>query len=249
MASGCVLGIAIAVRRARRLGLVSDHITQLAGWILLGGILGARAGHVFLYHWAYYKAHTDEIWRLWEGGMSSIGGFVGATIGGLWFVRSSRIALWDYGDVIAFAFMPAWALGRVGCFVIHDHPGRLSDFALAAQMQVTRGIGPHQQTLIEARHDLGLYDGLLSLGITGIFLWMDRRGPKATGWYLGWLCILYSAPRFFLDFLRATDISGADTRYAGLTPAQYGSIILVLLGGWILWYRVKGAASSEPPPS
>jgi len=171
---------------------------------------------------------------LWKGGMSSIGGFAGAAILGLYAIRRYKMDVWRYGDVAMYSTVPGWAIGRIGCFLIHDHPGKLSDFFLAVEMNMT----PHLTTeLIEARHDLGLYDSLLSFAITGLFVWWNRK-KRFDGFFLGWTCILYFLPRFFLDFLRATDVgTWSDTRYLQLTPAQYGSIMLVIVGTWILWTR------------
>ena len=171
--------------------------------------------------------------------MSSYGGFIGAAIGGVWFLTRTKVDFWKYADVASYGFIPGWTIGRVGCFAIHDHPGRISDFFLAATMRfqefdasglrVTR-------TWYETRHDLGLYDGILTLGIWIFFVVADRK-PRYAGFFLGWMCALYAVPRFFLDFLRATDLPVSDIRYAGLTPAQYGSIVLLLVGGWIIWSR------------
>ena len=242
MAAGAVLGIVIASKRSKRFHLDQDALSRLAGWVLLGGFVGARLAHVFLYHWADYRNNLGEIVQLWKGGLSSYGGFVGATVAGLLFVRRAGLPFWPYADVLTFAFIPGWAVGRMGCFVIHDHPGRLSDFFLAAEMRLNLGTDGHPLIAYQARHELGLYDGILAAAITVIFLLADRQ-PRRQGFFVGWLCILYAIPRFFLDFLRAVDLAGSDTRYVGLTPAQYGSIILVLLGGWILWRRQDATPS------
>ena len=146
----------------------------------------------------------------------------------------------------SFAFVSAWALGRVGCFSIHDHPGYKSDFFLAVEMRSRPVTMEHFE--IAARHDLGLYDGLLALAMTIIFFMADRK-PRFAGFYVGMMCVLYSIPRFFLDFMRATDLSWSDTRYLGLTPAQYGSIMLLFVGGWILWRRRETQAQGGVAPA
>jgi phosphatidylglycerol:prolipoprotein diacylglycerol transferase len=79
------------------------------------------------------------------------------------------------------------------------------------------------------RHDLGLYDALLLGAIAAILFWLSRR-DRLTGRLLPLLALLYSIGRFFLDFLRATDVPYADARYAGLTPAQFVCIGLFVYG-------------------
>ena len=229
-----LFGVWLATKRSREQGLDPQELGNLATWILLPAFVGARLMHVFGYHWTYYQQHMSEIWRLWEGGMSSYGGFLGAGIGGVTYLLRSKNDFWHYADVASYGFIPGWTIGRIGCFSIHDHPGRISDFFLATEMKVLP-IG-QMHYVIQARHELGLYDGLLS-ALIWLGFWLSDRRPRFHGFFLGWMCVAYALPRFFLDYLRATDLSMADTRYAGLTPAQYGSIILVLLGGWILWTR------------
>lgn len=234
VASGVIIGLLLGLKRAPRLGLDPDQFSALATWILIGGFLGARLMHVTAYAWDDYKDNLFEIIKLWEGGMSSYGGFIGATVGGIAFIKKSGINFLRYADLTSFAFVPAWAVGRIGCFAIHDHPGRLSDFFLAAEMWA-EPVGVAGRVL-QARHDLGLYDGILAAAMTAFFVWGNTK-RRFDGFYLGWMCVLYSVPRFFLDSLRATDLYGSDARYAGLTPAQYGSILLLAIGGWILWSR------------
>ena len=57
--------------------------------------------------------------------------------------------------------------------------------------------------------------------------------PDLLGW-MGLLAVLYCAPRFFLDFLRASDLGFVDRRYAGLTPAQYIVVVIFGVGVWLL---------------
>ena len=79
-----------------------------------------------------------------------------------------------------------------------------------------------------ARHDLGLYESLLSFVIFIVmaifFKRLIKRGP---GFVSGLSLALYAVVRFFLDFLRATDLPGSDARYGHLTPAQWGMIGVV----------------------
>lgn len=57
------------------------------------------------------------------------------------------------------------------------------------------------------------------------------------------LPLLYAPPRFMFDFLRAPVSDGGDPRYGGLTPAQYGSIVLVIVG--VVLFRRLSAAGIE----
>jgi phosphatidylglycerol:prolipoprotein diacylglycerol transferase len=104
---------------------------------------------------------------------------------------------------------------------VHDHPGRVSDFALAvADYQVGKPPWP-------PRHDLGLYEAI-ALGCISLAFVFLSRSPRKPGYYMGLLGLLYPPTRFLLDFLRAPHAEGGDVRYAGLTPSQYVSVGLFI---------------------
>jgi phosphatidylglycerol:prolipoprotein diacylglycerol transferase len=90
---------------------------------------------------------------------------------------------------------------------------------------------------------MGLYEMILTIPLAVTFLFLMRR-PRPPGFFLGIMCIAYAPTRFALDFLRVQ--AGeygkeADPRYGGLTPAQWGCVVL-LLGGIALAYRAARSA-------
>ena len=160
---------------------------------------------------------------MWES-LSSFGGFLGGTIGALYFLRRHAApgSVWKYVDSFAYAFPFAWVLGRMGCFVAFDHPGRPTEFMLGQAYK--DGI---------VRHNLGLEEAIYTLFIAALFHLLGRR-PRFPGFFLGLFMLLYAPFRFGVDFLRIVDV-----RYGGLTPAQYGTIALALGGAAILVARRK----------
>jgi phosphatidylglycerol:prolipoprotein diacylglycerol transferase len=257
VALGVVIALIFGVRRTQKQGLDVDKLTNLTAWTLLGGFLGARLGHCLVYFPGEYLPQPLEIFKLWKGGMSSYGGFVGAIITGLLSIRKMKLNVWKYGDIVCFGLILGWTVGRLGCFVIFDHVGAKSDLFLSRELWVGQisESGALLDKVLEARHPLGLYEVFLSAAITVFFFIMARR-PRFDGFYMGWLSILYAVPRFFMDFLRhddhfyrfiGNDSAGIarfaeqnpDTRYFHLTPAQYLSIILLAVGIWIIMKRSK----------
>ena len=130
-----------------------------------------------------------------------------------------------------FGFPFAWTFGRLGCFTAHDHIGKASDFFLAVQFPGG------------SRHDLGLYEAIWTAGIASLF-YAFRNRPVRPGFFLGLFSATYAPIRFVMDFLRNTDLDQADVRWAGLTPAQYGMIVLTLVG-IVLMRRASAAAVDD----
>lgn len=217
-AAGVALASWLLVREAAREGLDTQPMRDFAPWAVIGGAIGGHLMHVFLYHPEELHGPLGalQILKIWDG-LSSTGGVIGgALVAVLWF-RAHRLSLLRYGDVLALAIPPGWAVARLGCFTVHDHPGRLTSFPLAVAFPGG------------ARHDLGLYDAVL-LAAIAVVLFALARNRLLRGRLLALLALLYGVGRFALDFLRATDIAYADARYYGLTPAQYVCILLVGFG-------------------
>jgi phosphatidylglycerol:prolipoprotein diacylglycerol transferase len=232
-----VLGIAVlfARKHARSVEMTLDfavHILLLAFPVsyLLNGILYEPDTFLQVVRNPSEAFDTRLGWTMYGG---IIGGIVGSWV---WKWRRKGPIL-ETADAFAFAAPFGWCIGRIGCFGVHDHPGRVSDFVLAvANYHV--GEPPYLP-----RHDLGLYDAIALAAIGFAFIALGRK-PRKPGFYVGLLPLAYTPARFFLDFLRAPASEGGDIRYGGLTPSQYVSIALVL-AGVVVMRRVR--ASSEPP--
>lgn len=229
-ASGFAVGIWIFWKMGKKWGIDGNQILDLSFWIMLGSIIGARLGHVFLYEWNYYYAHWSEIFAIWHGGMSLFGGIIGGGLCAIWKinpalsigksgVKKYQLPMLKTLDALVFALPFGLGCGRIGCFLIHDHPGTLTHFILG--VKYPDGV----------RHDLGLELLFVNIALGITFLTFGRREQRS-GFFLALFLLLYPPIRFLLDFLRV-----ADARYAGLTPAQYGMIGLFLIGFWLAIYR------------
>jgi phosphatidylglycerol:prolipoprotein diacylglycerol transferase len=223
IAIGIFTALFLIRRRARFLGLDTAVAERIVLWILVVGFIMA---HVFD-RIAYYPHETLEdplsLLRIWEG-ISSFGGFLGALLGFFAYSQYLKIGSekWDYLDLIVYAFPVGWFFGRTGCFVAYDHPGIPTSFFLG--QVYSDGI---------IRHNLGLEEAIYTLAVAVLFIILGYKRTFPKGFFLGLFFVLYAPMRFFLDFLRIID-----ARYFGLTPGQYGSILLLIIGIYILW-RIK----------
>jgi phosphatidylglycerol:prolipoprotein diacylglycerol transferase len=169
-----------------------------------------------------------------------------------------------YADLVLSVFPLGWVFGRAGCSSVHDHPGAraTADALLAVAYPLRPGDGPITHIgfieLIhghDPRYDLGFLELLFTIVLAACFaLTWRRRLPVGT--YVVASALAYSPVRFAMDFLRIPQSEGGDTRYAGLTPAQYGCIALFLYGLVMIAYirrlRARGVELMEavraPPP-
>lgn len=213
VALGFLVGTGVAGRLAASRGLKSKPLYDAAAWIIFGSMIGARLFHVVFYEPSFYLIHPVEALAFWHGGLSIYGGFVGALVAGYSYFKHHHLDFHSYADVMIFGLPIGMFFGRIGCFLIHDHPGTATDFFLG--VRYPDGI---------TRHDLGLYEALSALVLAAVFYLIARR-QRRKGTFLPVFCLWYGSSRFLLDFLRAVDV-----RYLGLTPGQYFSLGLLGLG-------------------
>ena len=191
-------------------------ILDLAFWVFIGAFIGARLFHVLFYDLGYYLAHPLDAINPAKPGYAIFGGFLGAAVPFFWMMRKRALNWIEYADVIMWGIPWGCGVGRLGCFLIHDHPGTLTHFFLGVKY-------PDGHT----RHDLGLYLSIIGFLTGGLFLFLNRKNRKP-GFWLGTYMIIEGLTRFSLDFLRVVD-----ARYFGLTPTQYLCLPL-LIGGILL---------------
>ena len=235
VATGVLLGAWVAGRFAQRNELDTVATGDLVTYaVVTGFILGYFLNGMLYERETFMEAlrHPSMFLSTWLG-LSSYGGFFGGILGCfIWKWRTKKDLL-PYANAVCFGLPFGWLFGRLGCFVVHDHPGKVTDFFLAVN-EYRFGDPPFQP-----RHDLGFYEVLYSLLIIGLFVWLERRKRRPVGFYCVLLPIVYAPVRFFLDFLRAAPLEGGDVRYAGLTPAQWASILMLGVGLAVWQFAVK----------
>ena len=235
VAAGILLAARIGGRAAQRDGLSQDVFLDYAPWGVGAGVVVGHLVHLFLDHPEELDKSPFQVFKVWEG-LSSFGGLLGALIAAAVFFRARRLRFGDYADTFGLSVPWGWAVARLGCFAVHDHPGVPTDFFLAVDFPG----GP--------RHDLGLYDALWLFGIALVVTWLWRN-RRMTGRLLPLAALLYAPGRFFFDSLRARDLSYVDARYLGLTPAQYFCMFLVVYGVVFLVRGHRREPAAAPPRS
>jgi phosphatidylglycerol:prolipoprotein diacylglycerol transferase len=186
-----LLGGAMIGRRAERLGFSRKIASRLYAWMIVCGFLGAHVGKVI----------EEGTWndplallRVWSG-MYSFGGIAGGVAGcaGVaWWYGVTRGELWRFLDIVAYCFPFAWIFGRLGCALVHDHPGIRTTSWLGVAFPEGR------------RFDLGLLEVLFTVGVAAVFVildWRVRKASRRPGFYFAALFLLYGPFRIFLDTL------------------------------------------------
>ncbi|MFH1781985.1 MAG: prolipoprotein diacylglyceryl transferase [Patescibacteria group bacterium] len=223
---GIGAAILVSYYQARKKGLDEKKIIDLAFWVILPALIGGRVFYI-LTELDKYQDNFWDVFKIWEGGMTVSGGFIGAVIGGVVYLKVKKMDLWKYADVGVFGLPLGLFIGRLGCFFVFDHPGKPTSFFLGQEF--VDGV---------IRHNHGLYLSLNGLILFIIFLILNRKNHKAPFYSIIFL-IYYGVVRFFLDFWRAWDGPFTDARFYNLTAAQWFALGMVVLGVILLFYRKR----------
>ena len=254
VALGFVFGGMYAKRRAERYGLDSTAIDRLITWLIVGTFVGGHVGYGLMYKPDEYFANPVLFLQVWKG-LSSFGGFVVCVPLAIYFFRREKLPVWSYLDCLAYGLAIGWFLGRMGCFVAHDHPGSETDFFLGVYCRpepghmiqlpgwLVQGDGSSWPAFgacldngaIMAVHDTGLYEALWSLAMFGVLTVIDRM-PTVPGTLTLTFGLTYGPVRFMTDFLRP---ESTDPRLLGFTPAQYWAAIFTMVCLAALYWRLK----------
>jgi phosphatidylglycerol:prolipoprotein diacylglycerol transferase len=114
--------VALAIHRARQVGLADEVIYSLAMWMILPGIIGARIFFVIEYRDRFFAPEMSlgqsliKAVSLQEGGLVVFGSLIGAVLGLLAFARVHRLPLLPLIDVSVPSMALGQAIGRIGCF-------------------------------------------------------------------------------------------------------------------------------------
>jgi phosphatidylglycerol:prolipoprotein diacylglycerol transferase len=218
-----VVQFAVTMRRARRAGIDPQAASALIGWATAIGLISAHVFDVIVYYPDRFARDPLALLRLWDG-VSSFGGMLGG-LAGLAFVMqqrglSTREQL-RFVDCLIYALPFTLAVGRLGCALLHDHPGASSQHALAVAFPE----GP--------RFDLGLLECFYTAALAALFAALGRA-PRPDGFVIGLFFAAYGPVRFALDALRVSE-----ARYFGWTPGQYLSLVAAGVGLWTLWLALR----------
>jgi phosphatidylglycerol:prolipoprotein diacylglycerol transferase len=258
--AGIVIAWALAARTIARADLwagppplTRDQLERLMTWVILGVILGGRLGYVAFYDPARFLDDPLAALRVWEGGMSFHGGFLGVVVAGLVFCRREGIPMLSMGDLMGLCAPPGLMLGRIANFINAELWGRPTDLPWGVifpgeAAQACAGIaGPC------ARHPSQLYEAAMEGLILGAaVLWLAyRRGwLKAPGRLMGLFVAGYGLARFAVEFVRQPDAQFVTDGNPlglylhvggwGLTAGQCLSLPMIAVGLWFLMRTRRG---------
>lgn len=241
---GFLAGARLMQRYTRPRGIRDDVLWRILGWALAGGLVGMRVAWV-LGHWREMGSILDAF-AIWNGGMSLLGGLIGAVLVGGFVARREKLAVLPLLDMASPGIALGIAIGRISDLIIGDHLGKPTTlpwgFRYVGGIDPLAGMPPVGTVV----HPVALYDLLLTTVLLVVLI-RFLRSPRATGSAIALFTLWYAGSRVLTDFLR-TD----PRRLFGLTGSQLTSILAIAVVGAMVALRARRAEllPGDPrPPS
>lgn len=251
--AGFMLFLAFGRYRSKRGGsLTVEQLDDLLFYGVLGVILGGRIGYIVFYKLSFYISHPLDILKVWEGGMSFHGGFLGVLVAMALFSRKIKQPWLNVTDFIAPLVPLGLMTGRFGNFINGELWGRVTapdapwamlfpqardaDLALLGNNPDLLSIYTQFQGL--PRHPSQLYQMALEGLALFLLLWIFSRKPRPVGAVSGLFLIGYGSFRFIGEFARQPD-DFLGLLSLGMSMGQWLSLPMVIAGiAMMVWsYR------------
>ncbi len=225
----------LAARRTRRPWSVlrREQVDDLIFYAALGVVLGGRIGYALFYGADRLLADPAWLFRVWQGGMSFHGGFLGVIVAMWLFARRERVGVGALLDFVAPLVPVGLALGRLGNFIGQELWGRPTNVPWAMVFP--------RDPLQLARHPSQLYQfALEGVVLFFILLWYSSR-PRPTWAVAGVFSVGYGCLRIIAEFFREPDQQIGFQALGWVTRGQLLSLPMIVLGAYLIHYAYRHA--------
>ena len=234
-----------------------ETLDDFLTWGILGVILGGRIGYVLFYKFSDYLANPLDIFKVWEGGMSFHGGFLGVVVAMWLFGRKHNISILKLMDTVAPLVPLGLASGRIGNFINGELWGRVTELNAFWAMGFPQAryedaeVAAHnplwaewlQQYGMLPRHPSQLYQFALEGICLFVIVWIFSKKPRPAGQTAALFLGGYGLFRFIAEFARQPDdYLGLLT--LGLSMGQWLSLPMIVLGAiGFVWFGRKNSVA------
>jgi len=234
---GFVLGYQFVKYRFKEAEYDVKLLDNLAVYLVIGTIIGARLVHCIFYDWDYFSQHLLEIFLPFRFsptfeftgflGLASHGGGLGVLVAILIFARRYQVKTIWLIDTIAFVIPLAGACIRLGNLMNSEIVGKVTNVSWAFVFTQLDSL---------PRHPAQLYEAISYLLIFGFLFWLKKQSFYKPGLLVGFMLLLVFIARFSLEFLKVNQ--SAFENDMTLNMGQWLSIPFILIGLVVVIYKL-----------
>ncbi len=204
--------------------LFDDYIL----YIIIGIIVGGRAGYALIYNFKYYLNNPFEILMIWQGGMSFHGAVIGVILTTYFFSKKHNVSTFYFLDLVALSAPIGIFFGRLSNFINSELYGRETDVFWSVKFVLIDNLNRHPSQIYEA-----IFEGLvLFIILNYLILKQDLKDGYISSFFL----IFYSIFRFMIEYTREPDAQIGFLLF-DLSIGQIISVIVLFMGLLLLKYK------------
>ncbi|MEK6777604.1 MAG: prolipoprotein diacylglyceryl transferase [bacterium] len=240
VASAFFLAIALSLRQARREGLDQNQMLDLAFYITLSAIIGARLLFIIV-EYRYFLEKPIRIFKIWEGGLVFYGGLILAVTVGIFYMKKHKMPVLKVGDIVAPSLAIAQAVGRLGCLSAGCCYGKVTSAPWGIVFTDPDSLVPLDKLGLTL-HPTQLYDSFAGL-ILFLILYAMGRKKRFDGQVLVMYGILYPVLRFSVEIFRG-DSRGA--LLGGMISTSQFISLIVFAVAVIFYIKLRNRSTASP---
>lgn len=206
IALGILTAILISFKLASFYNIAKNTIFDLAFYVIIAGLIGARIYYIFL-ELPFYLKYPLDIFKVWNGGLAIHGGLLAGILTLLYFTKKKKLNFWQLAAVCAPGLVLAQAIGRWGNYFNQELYGGPTGLPWGIPILPDNRITEYFN--FSYFHPAFLYESignfLIFLILISIHVWIIKKHKLSNRIYmfvLGTYLSLYSVLRFFIEFIR-----------------------------------------------
>jgi phosphatidylglycerol:prolipoprotein diacylglycerol transferase len=231
LAASYLLGLRLAMWRAKRWGLDASRVLDLGIYIIIAALVGAKL-LLLVVDFDQFRRSPAELLSLARSGGVFYGGLILAVLVAFWYIARHRMPFWRTCDVFAPAIALGHVTGRLGCLAAGCCYGRPADVPWAITFTNPLANANVGTPLGIPLHPTQLYEAGAELLILVLLLATERRGRPFPGRTFWAYMFLYAVSRYVIEMYRG-DPRGV---VLGFSTSQFISLVLVPLSIGMLIY-------------
>ena len=239
LAASYLLGLWLAMRRAKQWGLDAHRVLDLGIYIIIAALIGAKLLLLVVDFDQFNNSPADLLTLARSGGVF-YGGLILAVVVAFWYIARHRLPFWTTCDVFAPGIALGHVTGRLGCLAAGCCYGTPTDVPWAITFTNPLAAANVGTPLGIPLHPTQIYEAGAELLIRGLLLTTERRGRTFAGRTFWAYMFLYAVSRFIVEIYRG-DPRG---EMFGFSTSQVISLVLGPLSLVMLIWLAKMAPTA-----
>ncbi|MCH2215832.1 MAG: prolipoprotein diacylglyceryl transferase [Flavobacteriales bacterium] len=222
-------------------GKTKKNVEDLAVYVVIGTIVGARLGHVFFYDAMDYLRNPLDILKVWEGGLASHGGAIGILTAIYLYCRKYKFEFLWIMDRLVIVVCFTGACIRTGNLMNSEILGTITDLPWGFVFE-----NAYPEFLAQdPRHPAQLYEAVYCIFLMGLtyWLWKEKRTQLQNGFIFGIFMVVLFTLRFLDEFLKINQ--EAFENDLPLNMGQLLSIPFVIAGLYLIFRPQRKQVSTS----